>query len=139
MAYCDSTDIEMRLGGDDVRTLADHDGDGMPDAAVLSQAVASAGGLIDSYLGTRFSVPILPVPDVLLTRAVSLAIYFLKLGRDSVTDDARRQYEDDVAWLREVVAGSVTLGIQPPPAESSGASAARYDAQPRIFGRNQPL
>jgi len=139
MAYCDSTDIEMRLGGDDLRTLADHDGDGIPDAGVLSQAVASAGALIDSYLGTRFSVPISPVPDVLLTRAVSLAIYFLKLGRDSVTDDARRQYEDDVAWLREVVAGSVTLGTEPAPAESSGASAARYDARPRMFGRNHPL
>jgi phage gp36-like protein len=139
MAYCTQDDIESRLGGEDLKALADHNGDGAPDAHVVAQAVASAGAMIDSYLGTKFGVPVSPVPEVLKTRAVNLAVYFLRLGRDSVTEDARRQYEDDVAWLREVVQGMVTLGIDPAPDESAAAPSARYDTQARIFGRDEPL
>jgi phage gp36-like protein len=139
MAYCNREDIETRLGGDDLNALADHDGDGIADSTVVDQAIASAQAVIDSYLGTKFSVPVAPVPDVLKTRAVNLAVYFLKLGRDSVSEDVRRQYENDVTWLREVVAGAVTLGVEPTPAESSGSPSVRYDTQPRIFGRDDPL
>jgi phage gp36-like protein len=139
MAYCNREDIQTRLGADDLNALADHDADGTADSAVVDQAIGSAEAIIDSYLATRFSVPVDPVPDALKTRAVNLAVYFLKLGRDSVDDDARRQYEDDVAWLREVVGGTVTLGIEPAPAESAGSPSVRYDTQPRIFGRDEPL
>jgi phage gp36-like protein len=139
MAYCTCDDLETRLGLEDLNALADHDGDGLADDSVVGQAIASAQAVIDSYLATRFSVPVSPVPQALATRAVNLAVYFLKLGRDSVTDDARAQYEDDVAWLREVVAGRVSLGIAPGPAESSLAAGVRYDTRPRIFGREEPL
>jgi len=139
MAYCTQDDVESRIGREDLTALADHNGDGAPDADVVTQAIASADAVIDSYLGTRFDVPVSPAPEVLKTRAVSLAVYFLRLGRDSVTEDARRQYEDDVAWLREVVQGTVTLGIEPEPDESSAAPSVRYDTQARIFGRNEPL
>jgi phage gp36-like protein len=139
MPYCDYEDVEARLGRQDLLALADHDQDGAPDSAVVTQAIASAQAIIDSYLGTKFSVPVSPVPEVLRMRAVSLAVYFLKLGRDSVTDDARRQYEDDVSWLREVVAGSVSLGVDPAPAQSAQAPAVRYETQKRIFGRDEPL
>ena len=139
MTYCNHEDVETRLGGDDLRALADHDGDAVADSAVVDQAIASAEAVIDSYLGTKFSVPVSPVPDALRTRAINLAVYFLKLGRDSVTEDARRQYGDDVAWLREVVAGAVTLGIEPGPAESVGSPGVRSETRPRIFGRDEPL
>jgi len=141
--YCDQTDIERRIGEADLTALADYDGDGDADAAVVEQAIRSAGALIDSYLGVRFAVPVsLPdgtCPAALATRAVNLAVYFLRLGRDSVTEDVRAQYEDDVAWLRAIVAGAVSLGVEPTPAEGPRAPAARHEAQPRLFGRREPL
>jgi len=143
MSYCTDDDIGTRLGADDLAALADYDGDGEPDAQVLDGAIRSAGALIDSYLGVRFAVPVsLPgggCPEVLTTRAVNLAVYFLRLGRDSVTEDARAQYDDDVAWLRQVVAGTVSLGVEPRPTEGTGAPGARWEGQPRIFGRDEPL
>ncbi len=139
MAYITQDDIEDRIGADDLAALADYDGDGQADQAVVAQAITSAGALIDSYLGVRFSVPVEPVPDVLKTRAVNLAVYFLRLGRDSVTEDVRAQYEDDIEWLNQVVAGSVSLGIEPSPDESAGAPRARWDTRPRLFGREEPL
>jgi phage gp36-like protein len=143
MSYCTYDDVETRLGADELAALADYDGDGSADPEVVEQAIRSAGALVDSYLGVRFAVPVaLPgggCPEVLTTRAVNLAVYFLRLGRDSVTEDARAQYEDDVAWLREVVAGTVSLGVEPAPSGGAGAPGARWEGQPRIFGRDEPL
>ena len=143
MAYCTYADIEMRLGADDLAALADHDGDGVADEDVVAQAITSAESLMDSYLGVRCAVTVaLPgggCPEVVRTRAVNLAVYFLRLGRDSVTEDARAQYEDDIEWLNGVAAGRASLGVEPPPGESTGAPRARYETRPRFFGREQPL
>jgi len=139
MAYCTQEDIEKRIGEDDVAALTDYDGDGSPDTEVVAAAIGDACALIDSYLSVRFTVPVSPVADVLRTRAVNLSVYFLRLGRDSATEDVRRQYEDDVAWLGEVVNGKVSLGIEPSAAEGDRAPGVRYESQPRIFGRDEPL
>jgi len=143
MAYCTFEDIELRIGAEDLAALADYDGDGAADEAVVERALRSACSLIDSYLGVRFAVPVaLPdgtCPEALTMRAVNLAVYFLRLGRDSVTEDARAQYEDDTAWLKDIVAGAVSLGVEPSPAEGSAASGARYESRPRLFGRGEPL
>jgi len=139
MAYCAYSDVERRIGETDLASLADYDGDGIPDSDVVEAAIDSACALIDSYLSVRFTVPVSPVPDVLATRAVNLAVYFLRLGRDSATADVRRQYEDDVAWLREVVRGTVHLGLEPSSAEAARAAGVRYDSQRRLFGRGEPL
>jgi phage gp36-like protein len=139
MAYCTFEDIETRIGADDLAALADYDGDGAADPDIVAEAIRSAESLIDSYVGVRFAVPVDPAPDILRTRAVNLAVYFLRLGRDSVTEDARAQYEDDVHWLNQVAAGGVSLGIEDSPGESSGAATARFATQPRLFGRDEPL
>jgi len=139
MAYCTQQDLADRISQTDLVTLSDQNGDGNPDLVVVAKAIRDADALIDSYLSVKFTVPVSPVPDVLRTRAVNLAIYFLKLGRDSVTEDARKQYEDDVKWLEAVVAGKVSLGIAPMPAESTSAGGVRAESKRRIFGRDEPL
>jgi phage gp36-like protein len=139
MPYCTQSDIEVRIGPADLVALADHDGDGDADSAVVQGAITSAEALIDSYLSVRYAVPVAPAPDALKSRAVSLAVYFLRLGRDSVTDDVRAQYRDDVDWLGRVVAGQVALGVEPPPADGSAAPGVRYESQRRLFGRDEPL
>jgi len=139
VAYCNFDDVEARIGEDDLAALADYDGNGAADADVVARAIESAGALIDSYLGVRYSVPVSGAPPALNTCAVNLAIYFLRLGRDSVTEDARSQYEDDLAWLSLVAAGQVSLGLDERPAASSGAGGVRSESQPRLFGRDNPL
>jgi phage gp36-like protein len=139
MAYCTFDDIENRIGTDDLAALADYDGDSTADPDIVAEAIRNAESLIDSYVGVRFAVPVDPAPDILRTRAVNLTVYFLRLGRDSVTEDARLQYEDDVRWLNQVAAGGVSLGLEPAPGESAGAATARYSTQPRLFGRDEPL
>jgi len=139
MAYCTQEDIEKRIGEEDLVALADQDGDGEADEDVVAAAIGDACSLIDSYLSVHFEVPVDPVPSVVKARAVNLSVYFLRLGRDSATEDARRQYEDDLAWLREIVRGDVSLGIEPSAAESERAPGVRYEGRRRLFGRDEPL
>ena len=73
MSYCTQTDIENRIGPDDLVALADYDGDDAADAAVVAQAIASAAALIDSYLGVRYALPVEvdgSTPDAIGTAAV---------------------------------------------------------------------
>ena len=139
MAYCAQSDIEKRIGSAELVALADYDGDDAADADVVTAAIDDASALIDSYLSVRYAVPVSPVPDVLKARAVNVAVYFLRLRRDSATEDARRQHEADVAWLKEVVSGEVALGVEPSAAGGDRAPGVRYEGQSRIFGRDEPL
>lgn len=139
MAYCTYEDVEDRLGTDPLAGLADHDGDGVADAAVVQAAIDSACALIDSHLAVRYAVPLDPVPDAVSTCAVNLAVYFLRLGRDSMTPEVKDRCEADVEWLRRVASGRASVGQTPPPEESEGAPGVRYEGTDRMFGRDEPL
>jgi phage gp36-like protein len=141
MTYCSQDDLQDRLGAEELARLADLDGDGTPDPGVIARALADADATIDSYLGRRYALPVASpdgsTPAVVRTRAMNLAVYFLKLGRDSVTDDVRDQHAEDMRWLERASLGRAALGEAVAlPADTGGA---RVDSRPRLFGRNQPL
>jgi phage gp36-like protein len=137
MAYCTMSDVETRIGADRLAALADHDGDGSADQAVVDRAIEDAGGLIDSYLAARYEVPVSPVPERLRSCAVSLAVYFLALGRDSVTPDVRTSYRSELRWLEDAASGRASLGEGLDGAPGGGG--VRHRSHERIFGRNKPL
>ena len=139
MSYCTLSDIQTRTGSDQLLALADHDGDGSPDQAVVDRAIDDAESLINSYLGARYSVPLDDTPDSIRACAVSLAVYFLQLGRDSVTPDVRADYESQLGWLEEVARGQVSLGTAAEPDRDPEAPGVRYDGATRLFGRERPL
>ena len=140
MAYCTQAQIEDRYSREDLIRYADADNDGMPDADTVSRAITDADGLIDSMLGGVFVVPIpAPIPPMVRAHAISIAWYYLQLGRDSVTDSAKKAYDDAVAWLEGVAGGTIHVGLVPLPSGSSSAPTVQYDAQPRAFGRDKAL
>jgi len=135
MAYCTQADVATRIGDDRLVSLADHDDDGAADTDVVQGAIGSAEALMDSFLGLRYEVPLDPVPQAATTCAVNLTVYFLQLGRDSVTEDVREQYRADLEWLRTVAAGRARLNAE----ESDSAAGVHYDGPERAFGREEPL
>jgi len=140
MAYCTEADILTRIGSEELVALADLDEDGTADATTVAEAIADADGHINSYLEVKYTVPVSPVPDVLVKRSTSLAIYFLQLRRSSVTEDMKEEYKNITQWLKDIVAGKASLGVSAPkPAESAGAGGVHYDVKDRVFGRDEPL
>lgn len=140
MAYSTQSDIEARLTADELVSLADLDEDGTADAAVITQAIADADALIDSYVRTRgLDVPLDPVPRSVQQASVTLAIYNLALGRQSVSEDVGKARDDTVAWLRDIAAGKATLGLDDDHtgAEPAQAGGVKHDAEDRVYGRGK--
>jgi len=134
--YIGQSDLALRMTSDELVQLSDFDGDGTADSTVIARAVSDAESLIDSYVGARTAVPLTTVPDQVKTLAVSLAIYYLHLGRRSVTEDIRKQYDADLRYLRDVAAGKATLGDTD---QQAGAPhpTPKHDGQDRVWGRDQ--
>lgn len=80
------------------------------DAAVVSEAIAQADGLVDIYLSKRFTTPLTaPVPAAVKHFSLAIALYFL-YGRESgAPDDVRKRYEDAIALLEKIAANELGL------------------------------
>jgi len=135
MAYCNQDDILKLIPRDELAELTTETGD-EPDPEVVSEAIAKAEAEIDSYLGTRYAVPLSPVPAIVKSLAADLALYHL-YSRRSVAPPVRRQkYVDAVAFLKEVAAGRALIegaGGEPPAARRE---VAEVESATRIFTRD---
>lgn len=107
--YASAADLCARM---QPRLIAELTGssDAEPIEPRLNAALSDASAEIESYLRQRFVTPINPVPPVLLRIACDIATYRLfEAARDEDVKDARRRYEDAIAWLKEVAAGKIAL------------------------------
>lgn len=109
MSYATQQDLIDRFGDIELKELADRDGDGIIDAAVLADALADADALIDSYIANRYDLPLATTPARLIDVASDIARY--KLYKDSPLDAVTDRYKDAMAFLRDVSAGKASLDV----------------------------
>jgi len=102
MTYATRADMEARFGALEIAQRES----ALPSGAV-AQALSDADAVIDGYAAGRYAVPLSPAPDNLVRVACQLARYGL-LGI-AVDERARQDYEDALAWLKDVAAGRVLL------------------------------
>lgn len=108
--YATQTDLQNRLETRHLVELADDDGDGQPDPAVLDACIADADSLIDSCLRARYTIPFSPVPPLLRKLSADLAIASLFARRReaaSPTHEQRAQTARDL--LRALASGEIQL------------------------------
>jgi phage gp36-like protein len=99
---------------------------------------------VDSYVGQRYTVPVTPAPDALLSKALDVVVYcvFMRRGIRLGTADESivTKYKFAVAWLRDVAHGKASI-----PNASSGdggtgtvvsKGSATISASPRVFSRD---
>lgn len=132
MAYCAQADLDRAAGGSErLIALADHDGDGSVDAAVITDAIAWADGIIDSALHRRFATPVDPVPSSIERASAEIATYWLKSKRNAVDEHAQRVHDfyvdPDDGWLARIATGRLDPGIDPVPAKSVTVAAQAGD------------
>ncbi len=130
MPYATQADIIERYGEDVLYALADRNRDGTLDEEAISRALVDATAEIDSYLASRYPLPLSATPKIVVILCVDIALY--RLSPDHVTEERRKRYEDAVKMLRLISDGKVSLGIetQDSPVQRSEIS---VQAPSRIF------
>jgi phage gp36-like protein len=132
MPYATQADLEARFGVDELIQLTDRAGTGVPDAAIVARALSDAAAEIDSYLASRYALPLSPVPAVLARIACDIARY--RLWEDRASDEVRRRYEDARRLLESIAKGTVSLGL--PEANAAPALAGASLGNERVMTRD---
>lgn len=109
MSYLTQIEIERAFGAAELIDLTDRSGSGVVDPAVMSQAIDRATGVIDSYLRSRFDLPLSAVPD--LVRECALHIVRYQLSEDHATDRVKDDYAQALKWLGEIRDGKMDVGL----------------------------
>ena len=107
MAYATLQDLVDRFGADELTVLTDRNDAGVPDAVVVGRALDDAGQIIDSYLGSRYTVPLNPVDPVVMLWACDIARFLLY--KSDVSDTVKGRYATAIKMLGLAQAGSLTL------------------------------
>lgn len=150
MSYSTLTDIKallpeqtiIELTDDEMSNLNAIDENADDCAAVMeriSTAIATADAEIDGYCAARYAVPFAVVPPVIKGLSVEIAIYYLH-ARKGAPEKIVNRYEKAVARLRDISKGVLTLGQDPPPAESTAmadGAAGNKTADDRVFTRDK--
>lgn len=113
MGYAAQQDLYDRFGQTEIDTLADRNGDGVPDPGVITGVLADADETINSYLQARYTLPLVLLDGsapVLLTRlACDLARY--DLYGDAVPAVVQTRRDAATKMLQAISTGTASLGI----------------------------
>ncbi len=109
MPYATQQDLIDRFGQAELIELSDRSRSGAIDAAVVARALGDADAEIDGYLASKYTLPLDPIPLPIARIACDMARYHLH--DDRVTEQVRKRYEDAIRFLKAVVSGEVTLGV----------------------------
>lgn len=138
MAYSTQTDLEKQLPQARLIQLADDDGDNLADTGVIDEAITKADDEINGYAATRYTVPFSPVPTLVKTLSVDIAIWNLYSRRTIENDTVNKRYERAIQILKDIAGGKVSLGESPGPAEAgAGSPEATQDvSDARVFTKD---
>lgn len=104
MPYCDSADVQSRMGGEK-RLIALFGGVTSVDAAEVASCIEEADGIIDSFIGKRWATPLTsPAPKIKWLSA-RLAILVRKERVDMLGDREERQFEREIEMCRGIASG----------------------------------
>jgi len=136
MPYCTQADLLLTMTADELVALADLNEDGTADAAVVTDAITRADSVIDSYLRKRgLDVPLATTPQSVRNASITLTVYLLRQGRNSINEDAQTAYKNIVDWLEDVSNGKATLGFDSDYSEAEPQVGTEHTTQERKFKR----
>jgi phage gp36-like protein len=135
--YCTSDDILGVIPEQELMQLSD---DTVPpfmvNTAVVAQAISQATSLINGYIGGRYQLPLVTVPELVTTIALDISVYKLYLRRKkrALPEGVKTGYDDAMKQLRDVQAGKLSLGV-----DQSGVTAAVVSGDGVDYVRGYPV
>lgn len=136
MTYAVQSDMVDRFGQTEIAQLTDRVNGTAIDTVVLGKALADADDLINSYLATRYTLPLSSTPKIIVRAASDIARFYLY--EDRVTEAVKARYDDTVKYLKSVADGLVTLGLDAANQVATGAGGPSHDAGDRVFSQGRP-
>jgi phage gp36-like protein len=134
MGYCTVDDLLLLIPLAELAELTAEDED-LPDYTVAENAIDKATAEINSYLGVRYSLPLVAAPAQLRNLAADMALFHL-YSRRSIAPQVRRQkYDDAVTFLKEVAAGQTLVDGAGNPAEDN-RQVGEFSGASRVFSRD---
>lgn len=134
--YCTKTDILKHLSEDELVQLTADTGSSVDDAVVTEQ-IEGADSEIDSYTAKRYVVPMSPVPARIKNLSVIISIYKLHSRRSgkigAVNEAIRTDYEDAIAFLKDVAKGTAAIDGAVTPTANSKTTGGSFKAGDRVF------
>lgn len=134
MTYATQSDLTDRFGAVELAQLTDRVDGLVIDATVLGRALTDADAEIDSYLATRYNLPLNQTPVVLVRLAADVARY--RLFDDAAPTQVRQRYEDAISLLKRMASGDVQLAGSTPLAPATGTghgNAVAVKSPDRVF------
>lgn len=134
MAYCTESDLLTLISQKELAELTADSGD-TPDSQVVAEAVNRADAEIDAYLGSRYELPLTPVPDQVKGLSMDMALYHL-YSRRSVAPPVRRQkYEAGLSFLKQVATGEAVLEGASELLTETAQVESEFSCATRVFSR----
>ena len=128
MTYALREDLAQRYGAEEIAQR-----ESALDPGALDVILTDADAMIDGYLISGYTLPLLPVPQKLTQVACAIARYNL-LG-DSVTERSRNDYTDAVTWLGDVQSGVVMLQVAAPVSDYAPSMVVIAEPNRSVFKR----
>lgn len=134
--YATAAQLDTHYSAAEVLIAADRDGDGAADAGVIAAALTKATEEIDSYLGVRYTLPLVSVPGILVSACCEVAMYRMSINSPAMTEEKRQRYEDVIKWLQSVAKGLATLGVSEALDPSDDTATVTTTSEVRLFTRS---
>jgi phage gp36-like protein len=134
MTYAVQQNLIDRFGEQELVQLTDRDGAGVIDAAVLTQGLADADGIINGYLASRYTVPLATVPAVIVSMASDIARYYLY--DDAATEQVTKRYDDAIRFLSQVAKGELSLGVDDAGDAPASGDLPQFEGGGNVFDRD---
>ena len=110
MSYSTKDDILLQIDEETLINLTDDDDSGTIDDNVVNRAIADADALIDSYLSSRYAIPLLSAPAIIKNISVDIAIYNLYSRRtDTIPDIRKDRFTNALKYLQDITNGKIAL------------------------------
>ncbi|GAB4485998.1 MAG: DUF1320 domain-containing protein [Thermodesulfovibrionales bacterium] len=137
--YSALADIKKLLPEETLIQLTDDEGIGQINQGRVDEAIAVADSVIDTYCGTKYSVPFTTAPPVVKAMSVDIAIYNLYSRRvDEVPKSRDERYKNAIRQLEGISRGLISIGKDPAPAAvSEGGVETNKTEADRVFTRTK--
>ena len=137
MPYATSDDFIARFGEREAISLTDFNSLGAVDIGVLGTALEDASSIVDTYVGGRYSVPLIYVPPMICNAVCNIARF--QLCSTEGSEAVKALYEKTIGLLKDVSAGRSDLGANVQgKTQTSEANRIQFGAgRPNIFGRRE--